>query len=158
RAAFDVVPFMHDARVPARWMAVVTFVLAVLAAQGTDFLARRLVRVPILAISGALVLVGALIVALGPFDYPDDAVAGWIGFGALVFAGALAAYFGSRTVFALAVATVVVAAGVELGLAMRASPIYGLLAPSDFATTRTATVDFLRGKPGRVLAMAEERL
>ena len=157
RAAFDVVPFLRDARVPARWMAAVTFVLAVFAAQGTDLLVRRLLRPPILMISGGVVVVTGLILVLVRFEYPDEAVGGWLAFLLLVFGAACVATLGPRRVVALAAVALVVGVGLELGLATRGSPVYRVLQPADFASDPGAAVRFLERQPEKAYSQTEDR-
>jgi hypothetical protein len=159
RAAFDVVPFFKDARVPARWMAVVTIVLAVLAAQGMDAVARRRVDGRVLATSAVVVVVVVVIAVLGPFDLPEgDAVRWWFVFGGALFVAALLVHLGPRGTGRVVSAALVVIVGLELGLAARGSPIYRASVPPDFGDHPGRAVRFLERHPQRAFAQTEDRL
>jgi hypothetical protein len=159
RVARDVVPLFDQARVPARWTVLVTFIAAVLAAMGTDaVMARRFDRRTVVAVI-AVIAVVLLLVAADVLARPrSGAVLSWVvltlvALGALAF---LARATGRGRV--LGVVIVVVLVVVELGTMASKSPARSNTVPATYAGITGPAVDYLHSHgEGRVIAMTQER-
>jgi len=158
RLARDVVPLFKEARVPARWIVVVTILVAVLAAQGTDAIVARRVDRRALVAAGAVLLGALLVVLIGPFELPaGKAVATWcIAIAVVVLAVAL---IGSapRSWALVGVGLLVAIITIELGLMARHGPLRAASVPAAITSTSDATVRFLQAHPERVISMTQDR-
>ncbi len=158
RAAYRLLPGFGLARVPGRWMAVATFALAIAAALGVDALRRRAVTKQVLVATGAL-LAGFLVAAVATGSLPPGidatAVWGWTLAAAAVGAGALAITRGSgRTLLLAGAAVLVLAVGLELGLAQRHSAARTSELDTPFTRLDGPAADFLAAQPDRILSIA----
>ncbi len=158
RVARRLLPGFDLAWAASRWLVVVAFVALVLAAIGLDALLRRTVTRQSFAITAALLAVGAA--ALAATDAaPGETLVQWAAI-ALVVTGAIGlAVFGARsgwrTTGALLVAILLL---LELGLmSFHSLPFFAESStPLDSPTYRTATTDWLRGRPGYTLALTDD--
>src|SRR5439155_20552007 len=156
--ARDVVPFFKEARVPARWIIVVTIIASVLAAQGTDAIVRRRVDRRVLAAVGVLAFVIATAVAIGGFDLPaGKAIAAWAVIAGLVVVGIGIVALAPRPWALVGVGILVATVTVELGLMARHGPPRLLAAPASVTSTSSRPIRYLEHHPGRTIAMTEER-
>ena len=157
RVMYRVVPGFDLARVPGRWMLLVVLSAAILAAVGLDRLGTDALRSPRVIVAACAL--GAITAATwwGPFERPlGGGVVWWVIAFALVTGAALAA---ARWPAARAVALVglVIAASVELGVMSRHSFAREVSLPQPFTDLGTELTDFLADKPGRTLALSDDR-
>jgi hypothetical protein len=157
RLARDVVPLFKEARVPGRWIILVTILAAVLAAQGTDAIVTRPDRQLLIA-AGAVAVGLAAVVALGQFGLPAGKTIGaWLVAAALVGFAALLIRVGSRPWVIAGIAILVATVTVELGLMVRHGPLRAASAPASIQSTSDAAVRYLQKHPGRVIPMTQDR-
>jgi len=160
RAARDTVPFFDQARVPGRWMIVVTFVLAVLAAMGTDaVVARRIDRRSMYAV-GAVVAAVALLLAFGVLVGPSIRHAlMWVALAGLASAAIALATRARGPWSVVGVVVLVLLVAIELGAMVTHGPVRRATVPATLAGTTGPSVVYLDGRSaGRVMAMTQERL
>lgn len=158
RAARDVVPLFDQARVPARWIILLTFIGAIFAAQGTDAAVRRRLDRRTVVTAGVVLVVSAVVISLGPFETPVARTsAAWV--------AAVAASIGACCLVAMGrgrwpvVGVVVLAAVVvvELGAMARHAPLRLVSVPAGISSTTGPVVDHLLDHPGRVMSLTQER-
>jgi len=158
RLAREVVPLFNQARVPARWVIVVTIIVSILVMQGVDALVTRRADERVLAISGAIALVVALGIAVGPFPLPTTrAVLTWaLAAGAVLLVGVL--LLGPARKWPVVGALVVVGViAVELGMMAVYSPLRGSQIDASFTTAKGAVVRFLERHPERMISLDRDR-
>jgi hypothetical protein len=153
----DVIPFMNQIRVPARWVVVVVFVIALFAGQGVDTVVRRASRETLVWVGGILA-VGALVVVVGPFVLPSDAgLVVWVVLAlatvALMF-GALRAPSARRPWFAGAA---VALAALELGAMAMNGPLRQLPRADSVDALGGDAIRRVEGARGRTFSSAQER-
>ncbi len=158
RLARDVVPLFKEARVPARWIILVTMLTAVLAAQGTDaIVARRIDRRALMAAAGVALVIAAVVV-IGPFDLPARKTIGaWVVAIALVLLATILVSVAPRRWALVGVGILIATVTVELGLMARHGPLRQASVPAGISSTSDAAVRFLRAHPERVIAMTQDR-
>jgi hypothetical protein len=160
RVARDVVPLFDQARVPARWTVVATFVLAILAAMGTDAaMARRIDRrTTIRVVASALVVL--VLVAVEVLDAPNAGVVlTWVVVATASIGALVVVSRGDRRWSTGATVLLLVLLVVELGVMTTHSPARTSSVPATYAATTGPAVDYLQAHPkGRVVAMTQDRL
>ena len=160
RAARDTVPFFDQARVPGRWMVVVTFVLAVLAAMGTDAVVTRRVDRRAMYAVGVVIAAVALMLGFGILVRPSGRhVLMWAALVGLATAAIALAARARRPWSVVGVIVLVLLVAVELGTMVTNGPARRVSVPATFAGTTGPSVVYLHGRSaGRVMAMTQERL
>jgi hypothetical protein len=157
RATNRIVPGFDVARVPARWMIVVSLVLVLLAAGGLDALVRRQPRRPDLLIAAAIVTVGGLVLVIARLA-DRAAYVEWtivaVAVLALAWWTSHASALTART-GAMALAVVVM---VELGvMSLHALAVTSAVGtPLDDPSYRTPTTAFLRDQPGFTMSFTDD--
>jgi hypothetical protein len=158
RLARDVVPLFDEARVPARWIILLTIIGAIFAAQGTDAAVRRRLDRRALAVTGIVLVAAAAMIALAPFETPVAKTSiAWV-VAAVVVLGACALMSTGRArwpiVGIVLVAAVVV---VELGAMARHAPLRRVSVPAAIGSTTGPAVDHLLTHQGRVMSFTQDR-
>lgn len=152
RVAFRFLPGFDLARVSARWLVIVTFVLCVGAALGIDVLRSRL-RPRVLQTSGVMIVVifvGVLLAA----RLPDRiSVAIWVGTAVLVFSVAMALQAARQS--ALLVVLVILGSTEVLLNSIPSPPQTGRSGIS-FASVRSEFSDWLADSEGYTVALTKD--
>jgi hypothetical protein len=182
RRAFAYVPGFDQARVPARWLLVSVLALAILAALGTDAVARRGLTRRAATVAGGLGLAAVIAavvarVELGPPDATDGTatLVGWIVLGALTVAAVVVATIGRAgarrrdgspstdgssgwppVAGVVGVVGVAMLVAVELGAASLHSAPRALLADQPFTALGGPVTAGLAAQPDRMLSIASQ--
>jgi hypothetical protein len=137
---------------------VVTIIVSILVMQGVDTLVARRADKRVLAVSGAIALVVALGIAIGPFPLPSTrAVLAWaVAAGAVLLVGVLLLGPARRwpVVGALVVVGVI---ALELGMMAVYSPLRGTQTDASFTSAKGAVVRFLEHHPERMISLDRDR-
>ncbi len=158
RLARDVVPLFEEARVPARWIILLTIIGAIFAAQGTDAAVRGRVDRRALVASALVVVVAAAVIVIGPFETPVAKTGiAWV-VAVVIAIGACALLSTGKTTWAV-VGVVLLAAVVvvELGAMARHAPLRRVSVPAAISSTTGPAVDHLLTHPGRVMSLTQDR-
>ena len=158
RLARDVVPLFKEARVPARWIIVVTIIAAVLAAQGTDAIVRRRLDRRALTAVGVVALVIVGLVAIGGFDLPaGKVIATWAVVAGLVVVAVVVVVLAPRRWAMVGVGILLAAITIELGLMARHGPLRQVAAPASVTSTSSDPIRYLEHHAGRTISLTGER-
>ena len=159
RAARDAIPFFDQARVPGRWMIVVTFVLAVLAAMGTDALVTRRVDRRAMYTVGAVIAAVTALLVFGVLIGPRNGHAlMWVVLTSLTIAAIAIAARAPRPWSVVGVVALVLLVAIELGTMVTHGPARRVSVPATFASTTGPSVAYLDGtSTGRVMSMTQDR-
>jgi hypothetical protein len=157
RVAFRVVPGFDEARVPARWSIVTVLVVGLAAAAAADALRRAgTVDRAVALATAAVVAVGALAIAVGPFHRPDTAaLVAWAVAGLVVVA---AAWFAVDRAGMAAAAVPAVLLLAELGTMNQHSAARAARAPAPYTSYSSPLVESLAADGDRVFALTADRL
>lgn len=157
RLATDVLPGFDLARVSARWLVVVALVCCLLAGAGLEALSRGLDRRALGLLVGAVVVSG-IAIAWRHLDGASGAGLEWLAAGAVLVSAGAASTLRPRprpTVVAGAIAALAI--GVLATMADH-GVVEQLATDTPFTsdTYRTATTEWLQGRPGYVISFTDD--